>query len=63
MKLADLNCDGDAKLCICDYDKKMRIYKGTSLVSEYPILDIPVAMCVTYMEASVVITPKCIFSY
>jgi Bardet-Biedl syndrome 1 protein len=54
VKLVDLNCDGDSKLCICDYDKKMRVYKGTNLVVEYAILDVPTAIAITYMEASLV---------
>ena len=28
VKLADLNGDGDSKLCICDFDKKLKVYKG-----------------------------------
>ena len=32
MKLADLNGDGDSKLCICDFDKKLKVYKGESLL-------------------------------
>jgi hypothetical protein len=58
VRLVDLNCDGDSKLCVCDYDKKMRVYKGTNLVVEYAILDVPTAMCITYMEATLV----CYFS-
>ncbi len=54
VKLADLNCDGDSKLCICDLDKKLKVYKGTSLIVEYAILDTPVAMCITYTETSLV---------
>ncbi len=54
VRLVDLNCDGDSKLCICDHDKKMRVYKGTNLVMEYAILDVPTAMCITYMEVSLV---------
>ena len=54
VRLADLNCDGDSKLCICDLEKKLKVYKGTSLVVEYAILDTPVAMCITHMEASLV---------
>jgi Bardet-Biedl syndrome 1 protein len=54
VKLADLNCDGDSKLCICDLDKKIKVYKGTSLIIEYAILDTPVAMCITFTELSVV---------
>lgn len=52
--LADLNCDGDSKLCICDLDKKLKVYKGTNLVVEYAILDTPIAMCITYTEQSLV---------
>lgn len=54
VRLADLNCDGDSKLCICDMDKKLKIYKGTALAVEYAILDTPVAMCITYTEATLV---------
>jgi len=52
VKLADLDCDGDSKLCICDLDKKLKIYKGTTLAVEYAILDTPVAMCIIYSEAT-----------
>lgn len=54
VKLADLDCDGDSKLCICDLDKKLKIYKGTTLAVEYAILDTPVAMCVIYSETTMV---------
>lgn len=54
LKLVDLNCDGDSKLCVCDYDKKLRVYKGTNMVMEYAVLDIPIAIGVAYMEASIV---------
>jgi len=54
VRLADLNCDGDSKLIICDLDKKLKIYKGTSMVTEYTILDTPIAMCITYIESTVV---------
>ncbi len=54
VKLVDLNSDGDSKLIICDYDKKLRVYKGTNLLMEYAVLDIPIALCVTYMEATMV---------
>jgi hypothetical protein len=63
VKLVDLNCDGDSKLCICDYDKKMRVYKGTNLVMEYAILDTPTAMCVAYMEATLVCLLSFLFPY
>jgi hypothetical protein len=54
IRLVDLNCDGDSKLCVCDFDKKLRIYKGTSLVTEYPILDSPIAMSIVYTEQTLV---------
>lgn len=54
VKLVDLNCDGDSKLCICDYDKKLRVYKGTNLLVDYAILETPIAIAVTYMDATLV---------
>ncbi|RYG95860.1 hypothetical protein EON65_55310 [archaeon] len=54
VKLADLNCDGDSKLCIVDYEMRMRIYQGTQMIMEYSILDVPVALCVTYLDNAMV---------
>jgi hypothetical protein len=54
VKLVDLHCDGDSKLCVCDYDKKLRVYKGASKAQDYPLLDIPIALCITYIDASMV---------
>jgi hypothetical protein len=54
VRFADLNGDGDSKLCVCDFEKKLKVYKGTSLVVEYALLDVPVAMCITYTETSMV---------
>lgn len=61
VKLVDLNCDGDSKLCVCDYDKKLRVYKGTNMVMEYAVLDVPIAICVAYMETSLVSLFFCYF--
>lgn len=52
MRMADLNGDGEAKLCICDIDKKIKVYSGTQLANEYALLDTPVAMCVTFTDNS-----------
>lgn len=52
IRLADLSGDGDSKLCICDLDKKFKIFKGTAMMMEYALLDVPVAMCVTYTEVT-----------
>ena len=33
VRMADISCDGDYKLIICDYqDKRMKVYKGTSVI-------------------------------
>jgi hypothetical protein len=49
-----IGSDGDSKLIICDQDKKLKVYKGTSLSSETALLDSPVAMNVIYTETSMV---------
>jgi Ciliary BBSome complex subunit 1 len=38
VKLADLNGDGDSKLCICDFDKKLKVYKGNNQSTKLNIL-------------------------
>lgn len=50
VKLADLNCDGDSKLCVCDQENKLKIYKGTSLLNEHALLVPPVAMSVIQID-------------
>jgi hypothetical protein len=50
VRLADLNGDGDSKLCVCDLDQKLKVFKGTSLFAEYALLDAPVAMCAVFTE-------------
>ena len=52
VRLADLDGDGEAKLLVADSDKKLKIFKGTSLVSEHQLLDVPVALCTFYTDAS-----------
>lgn len=53
LRLGDINSDADFKLCLCDIvDKKLRIYKGTSQIIDYELLDTPIAMCLIYMENS-----------
>jgi Ciliary BBSome complex subunit 1 len=58
VRLTDLNGDGDTKLCVCDFSKKLKVYKGTSLIVEYALLDVPVAMCAVFTERSTVIRPR-----
>lgn len=45
VRLADLNGDGDSKLLVGTADKRLKIYKGTNLLSENVLLDAPVAIC------------------
>ena len=52
VRLADLDGDGDAKLLVADSDKKLKIFKGTALVAEYQLLDVPVALAAFYTDAS-----------
>ena len=61
VRLSDLNGDGDSKLCVCDFDQKLKVYKGTSLFAEYALLDVPVAMCAVYTELSSVSIPPFLF--
>ena len=46
MKLADLNGDGDSKLCICDFDKKLKVYKGRNQNVKYIMMLI--SYCLSY---------------
>ncbi|EDV24075.1 uncharacterized protein TRIADDRAFT_26650, partial [Trichoplax adhaerens] len=57
MALADLNGDGDHKLIVADlgtgvYDMKLKVWKGTSLVSETTIIDLPTGVCTFHMDAT-----------
>jgi len=48
--MADLYGDGDSKLLVADRDRKLSVYKGTSMVSEHVLLDVPVAIVAYYPE-------------
>ena len=48
VRLVDLNGDGSHVLLVADDSKTMKVYKGTSVVSEHQLLEKPVAMCVFY---------------
>jgi Bardet-Biedl syndrome 1 protein len=50
LELADINGDGDSKLLIADAQKKLKVFSGTSRVSEYPLLDVPCSICAFYMD-------------
>jgi Bardet-Biedl syndrome 1 protein len=48
VRLVDLNADGSNILLVADHDRKMKVYKGTSVVSEHQLLEQPVSLCVFY---------------
>jgi Bardet-Biedl syndrome 1 protein len=50
MQLADLAGDGDGCLITADSDCRLRVFKGTALVSDHALLDVPVAMCTFYTD-------------
>ena len=50
IELADINGDGDHKLLIADYQKKLKVFSGTDLAFETPLLDTPCAVCAFYTE-------------
>ena len=51
VRFADLNGDGDTKMLVASADKKLKIYTGTTLVSENVLLDAPVSICTFYPDA------------
>ena len=51
VRLADLYGDNDSKLLVAGADRKLKVYKGTVLLSENVLLDAPVAICAFYPEA------------
>jgi len=58
VRLADLNGDGDSKLLVAGSDRKLKIYKGTTLLSENVLLDVPVAIATFYPDAKKPNTPS-----
>ena len=59
VRLADLHGDGDSKLLVAGADRKLRVYKGTYLLSENVLLDAPVAICAFYPTAQVGVRRAC----
>ena len=47
---ADLAGDSEWRLVVAGSDKKMKVWSGTSLVSEHNLLEVPVALCPFYSE-------------
>ena len=62
ISLADLNADGDFKLLVADlgtgtYDMKLKVFKGTSLLMESAIIDLPTGLVTFYMDTNDPRTP------
>ena len=57
VRLADLNADNSNVLLVADHEKKMKVYKGTSIISENKLLETPVSLCVFYTDNSSPHTP------
>ncbi|CAM1320405.1 BBS1 (predicted) [Pycnogonum litorale] len=54
--LADLHGDGDNKLIVADlgtgmYNMKLKVYKGTNLMSEHTIIDLPTGVASFYIDS------------
>jgi hypothetical protein len=58
VRLADLSADGDYKLIVADADRKLKIFKGTSLHSEHALLDVPSAVACFYHDLNKPQTPS-----
>eukprot|EP00736_Rhodelphis_marinus_P010114 Rmarinus@m.24802 len=53
VRVADLRGDGDDHLLIADFERKLRVYKGTRLVVEHALLDLPSALCAWYADNNI----------
>ena len=57
VRLCDVNNDGDYKLLVTDLEKKLKIYKNTSLIAEHALLDVPTALATFYSDQQSPIVP------
>uniref|UniRef100_A0A8W8IDM9 Bardet-Biedl syndrome 1 N-terminal domain-containing protein n=2 Tax=Magallana TaxID=2171616 RepID=A0A8W8IDM9_MAGGI len=60
--LSDVQADGDWKLIIADlgtgsFNMKLKVYKGTNLMSEHTIIDLPTGVVSFYMDTHEPRTP------
>ncbi|GAB9463367.1 Bardet-Biedl syndrome 1 [Globisporangium polare] len=52
IKLVDVYGDGDSKLIVADADKRLKMYKGSSLYGEQAILGVPSSLSAFYSDTS-----------
>lgn len=55
---ADLAGDNEWRLMVAGSDKKLKVWNGTTLVSEHNLLEVPVALCAFYSETQAPRTPS-----
>jgi len=58
VRLVDLQGNGEHMLLVADADKKLKVYKGTSLLSEHALLDVPSALATFYTDLNKPQTPS-----
>jgi len=51
VRMCDLSGDNESKLLVASSDRKLKIYTGTTLLSENVLLDVPVSICAFYPDA------------
>ena len=62
MALEDLNGDGENKLIIADvgttpFDMRLKVYKGTSLLANMQLINLPSGICTFFIDTNEPITP------
>lgn len=62
LSLADLHADGDHKLLVADlgnksHEMKLKVFKGTNLMVESSIIDLPTGLVTFYMDTNEPRTP------
>ena len=62
LSLADLHADGDYKLLVADlgnnsHEMKLKVFKGTNLMVESSIIDLPTGLVTFYMDTNEPRTP------
>lgn len=52
VRFADLFGDGESRMVVADTTKRLKVYRGTAVVSEHALLDRPVSVCAFHDEVS-----------
>lgn len=57
MWFTDLDGSGESSLLVGTLDKRLKVYKGTAMVSDVLLQDVPVAVCAFYTDTNTPRTP------